>query len=196
MANLGIEDFKNKLSGGGARPNLFQVKCVWPALVALRGNTADFMFLCTGASLPASTIGTVSVPFRGRNINLAGNRTFGNLELTVLNDTDFGLRDAFESWMSKINNHSVNTGETNPANYQSDVIVEHLDNQGKVIKSVLFRGCFPTSVSAIALSSGASEAVEEFTVSMAIQYWESASTIALVGDAGSDLPPSAKIVDP
>ena len=181
MANLGIEDFKNKLSGGGARPNLFQVKCVWPTGVKLRGNTADFMFLCTGASLPASTIGTVSVPFRGRNINLAGNRTFGNLELSVLNDTDFGLRDAFESWMSSINNHSVNTGETNPANYQSDVTVEHLDNKGKVIKSVLFRGCFPTSVSAIALSSGASDAVEEFTVSMAIQYWESASTMNLTG---------------
>ena len=181
MANLGIEDFKNKLSGGGARPNLFQVKCIWPTAIPLRGNTADFSFLCTSASLPASTIGTVSVPFRGRNINLAGNRTFGALELSVLNDTDFGLRDAFESWMNHINNHSVNTGETNPANYQSDVTVDHLDNQGDSIKRVFFRGCFPTSVSAIALSSGASEAVEEFTVSMAIQYWESASTMNLTG---------------
>ena len=179
MAILGIDDFKSKLRGGGARANLFKVTCNFPAYAG--GDTELTSFLCTKAELPASTIGNISVPFRGRNINLAGNRTFGALELSVLNDTDFGLRDAFESWMNHINNHSVNTGETNPAKYQSDVTVEHLDNKGKVIKSVLFRGCFPTSVSAIALSSGASEAVEEFTVSMAIQYWESASTMNLTG---------------
>ena len=174
MAILGIDDFKSKLRGGGARANLFKVTCNFPAYAG--GDTELTSFLCTKAELPASTIGNISVPFRGRNINLAGNRTFGGLSLDILNDTDFKLRDAFERWMNGINGHESNTGITNPRDYQVDMVVEQLDKDGSTIKRIDFRGCFPTAVSAIGLDASGSEAVESFTVGFSIQYWESNTT--------------------
>ena len=74
--SLNINDFKSQLVGGGARPNLFRVVLPFPAFAGIGGETSKLTFLCKAASLPASNIGTLTVPFRGREVKMAGDRTF------------------------------------------------------------------------------------------------------------------------
>ena len=174
MAILGVDDFKSKLRGGGARPNLFKATVNFPAYAG--GDVELTSFLCKSAQLPASTIASLAVPFRGRTLQMAGDRTFEPWSPTIINDTDFSVRNAMERWMNGMNAHSANTGLTNPVDYQADLIVEQLDKDGSTLKTYNFRGCFPTSVSAIDLSYDTNDAIEEFTVEFQIQYWESATT--------------------
>lgn len=174
MAILGVDDFKSKLRGGGARPNLFKATVNFPAYAG--GDVELTSFLCKSAQLPASTIATLAVPFRGRTLQMAGDRTFEPWSPTIINDTDFSIRNAMERWMNGMNGHSANTGITNPVDYQADLIVEQLDKDGSTLKTYNFRGCFPTSVSAIDLSYETNDAIEEFTVEFQIQYWESGTT--------------------
>jgi hypothetical protein len=174
MAILGVDDFKSKLVGGGARPNLFKATINFPAYA--QGDVELASFLVKAAALPASVINTVTVPFRGRQLQVAGDRVFEPWTITVINDTDFKLRNAFERWMNGINRHSANTGLTNPNDYQADMAVTQLDKSGNDLKVYNFRGAFPTNVSAIELSYDSVDAIEEFTVEMQIQYWEANTT--------------------
>ena len=174
MANLGINDFKAKLVGGGARNNLFKVTANFPAYAA--GNVELASFLIKAAQLPSSLIAPITIPFRGRQLQIAGDRTFEAWGVTVINDTDFQLRNAFERWMNGINAHSANTGETNPAQYMADLAVEQLDRQGQVLKRYDFRGCWPSAVSAIDVSYDSENTIEEFGVEFQITYWESDTT--------------------
>ena len=174
MAILGIDDFKSKLTGGGARPNLFKVTCNFPTYVGADVEKASFMV--RAAQLPASTLGMVEVPFRGRKLMMAGDRTFEEWTITVLNDTDFAVRDAFEKWSNGINAHSANTGLANPTDYFADMVVEQLDNSGSVVKKYDFRGTWPSSIGAIELNYDEATAIEEFEVALQIQYWESNTT--------------------
>ena len=171
--SLRVDDFKAKLKGGGARSNLFRVTLNFPFYAG--GNVELTSFMCKGAALPASVISAIEVPFRGRLLKLAGDRTFEPWTVTVLNDTGFEVRDAMEKWMNGISAHSANTGLTNPVTYQSDLIVEQLDKDGSVLKTYNFRGCFPTNLSEIVVSYD-NEAIEEFTVEFQVQYWESNTT--------------------
>ena len=98
------------------------------------------------AQLPASVMNVIEVPFRGRQLKIAGDRTFESWTVTVLNDTDFNVRNAMERWMNGINAHQNNTGLTNPLDYQADLVVEQLDRDETVVKTYNFRGCFPTNV--------------------------------------------------
>lgn len=175
MAILRVDDFKGKLTGGGARPNLFDVNVNFPPYVSeLGGNiTETTNFLCKAAQLPGSTMGMIPVPFRGRQIKVAGDRVFEPWTLTIINDTDFAIRDAFERWMNGINGHESNTGLTNPVSYQSDMDVRQLDKNGEVIKTYRIRGAFPVNVSPIDLAYDNNDAVEEFTVTLEFQYWAS-----------------------
>lgn len=174
MAILGVDDFKSKLRGGGARPNLFKATVNFPGYAG--GDVELTSFLCKTAQLPASVMNVIEVPFRGRQLKIAGDRTFETWSVTVLNDTDFNVRNAMERWMNGINSHSANTGLTNPIDYQADLIVEQLDRDESVIKKYNFRGCFPTNVSAIDVSYETVDTVEEFTVEFQVQYWESDTT--------------------
>jgi len=174
MANLGINDFKAKLVGGGARNNLFKVTANFPAYAA--GNVELASFLIKSAQLPASLVAPITIPFRGRQLQIAGDRTFEAWGVTVINDTNFQLRNAFERWMNGINAHSANTGETNPAQYMADLAVEQLDRQGQVLKRYDFRGCWPSAVSAIDVSYDSENTIEEFGVEFQITYWESDTT--------------------
>jgi|TARA_Y100000385_G_scaffold227564_1_gene238528 hypothetical protein len=174
MAILGIDDFKSKLRGGGARPNLFKATVNFPAYAG--GDVELTSFLCQTAQLPASTIATVPVPFRGRTLQMAGDRTFEPWNVQVINDTDFKVRNSLERWMNGMNGHSANTGITNPVDYQADLIVEQLDRDGSTLKTYNFRGCFPTSVGAIELAYATNDTIETFDVSFQIQYWESDTT--------------------
>lgn len=174
MAILNIDEFKAKLQGGGARANLFKVTVNYPAYAA--GNADVTSFMVKAAQLPASVLGMIEVPFRGRKLKIAGDREFEPWTVTVLNDTDFVVRDAMERWSNGINAHSENTGITNPTDYQADLLVEQLDKDESVIKTYAFRGCFPTNVGAIDLSYDNENTIEEFTVEFQVQYWESNTT--------------------
>jgi hypothetical protein len=174
MAILGVDDFKSKLVGGGARPNLFKATINFPAYAG--GDVEVTSFLCKAAQLPASVMNPVIVPFRGRQLKVAGDRTFEDWSVTIINDTDFAIRDAMERWMNGINAHAANTGLTNPTDYQADMKVEQLDKDGTVLKTYTFRGAFPTNIAAIDLNYETVDTIEEFAVTFNVQYWESNTT--------------------
>jgi len=174
MAILGVDDFKSKLKGGGARANLFKATINFPTYA--NGDVEITSFLCEAAQLPGSTLGTIVVPFRGRQVKLAGDRTFDTWSPTIINDTDFRVRNAMERWMNGMNSHNENTGLTNPVDYEADLVVEQLDKDGSTLKTYNFRGCFPTSVSPIDLSYATTDDIERFTVEFQVQYWESDTT--------------------
>jgi len=169
-----VDDFKAKLKGGGARANLFKATINFPAYA--NGDVELTSFMCTAAQLPASTMGVIAIPFRGRQLKIAGDRTFEQWSPTIINDTDFNIRNAMERWMNGINAHSANTGLTAPVDYEADLIVEQLDRDETVLKTYNFRGCFPSAISAIDLAYGTNDAIEEFTVTFEMQYWESNTT--------------------
>tara|TARA_Y100001937_G_scaffold36170_1_gene51889 strand:+ start:100 stop:627 length:528 start_codon:yes stop_codon:yes gene_type:complete len=174
MAN--INDFKAKLAGGGARANQFKVTMPFPGYAQVGGEIEDLAFLCTTAQIPAMNVGLVNVPFRGRQIKIAGDRTFADWSITVLNDTNFKLRNAFERWQNGINNMSDNEGLSNPVDYQVDAFVDQLDRNGNTLKSYTLRGAFPTEVAAIDLNYGTNDEVETFGVTFQYQYFETNTT--------------------
>ena len=167
-----ISDFKSKLTGGGARANLFEVVRTFPDAAAPAQEVLDkSRFLVKGARLPASNIAQIEVPFRGRVLKIAGDRTFDSWTVTVINDTDFSIRSAFENWMNTINKLSDNTGLVNPADYQADAFVFQLDRDGQSIMKYRFYDTFPTQVGPIELSYDA-QGIQEFTVELQVQYIE------------------------
>jgi len=167
-----ISDFKSKLTGGGARANLFEVVLTFPDAAAPAQEVLDkSRFLVKGARLPASNIAQIEVPFRGRVLKIAGDRTFDSWTVTVINDTDFAIRSAFENWMNTINKLNDNTGLVNPAAYQSDAFVFQLDRDGQSIRKYRFYDIFPTQVGPIELSYDA-QGIQEFTVELQVQYIE------------------------
>ena len=174
MAILGVDDMKAKLIGGGARPNLFKVTMAFPSYVTANVELASYM--CKATSMPASQIAAIEVPFRGRQLKIAGDRTFDPWSVTVINDTDFNVRNSFEQWMNGINQHKQNTGLTQPSSYMADMIVEQLDKDGTTKKTYNIRGVFPTNLGAIELSYETGDTIEEFEVEMQVQYWESNKT--------------------
>ena len=174
MAILGVDDFKAKLKGGGARANLFKATINFPGYA--EGNVELTSFMCRAAQLPASTLNAIEVPFRGRQLKIAGDRTFETWTTTIINDTDFGTRDALERWMNGINSHTSNVGFTNPQTYQADLLVDQLDKDESVLKTYNFVAAFPTLISPIELAYDANDAIEEFSVEFAYQYWTSNTT--------------------
>ena len=187
-ADRTLDAFKGKLIGGGARSNLFECELYWPS-GASPDNADDndlaerARFMVKAASLPASTISNIAIPFRGRQLKIAGDRTFEPWSITVINDVDFKLRDSFERWMNLMNKHEDNAGLTNPTSYQKDLVVRQLGrssmdqhNSGEaipVLKEYQFRGAFPTTVSSIDLSYENTDAIEEFTVELEYQWFDS-----------------------
>jgi hypothetical protein len=174
MAILGVDDFKSKLRGGGARPNLFKVTINFPGFA--EGDAELTSFLCEAASLPGSTFGIIQVPFRGRILKMAGDRTFAEWTTTIINDTDFNVRNAIERWMNGINAHSANTGLTTSIAYEADLKVDQLDRNGDTLKTYTFRGAFPQDLSEIALAYSDNDNIERFTCVWAYQYFESDTT--------------------
>ena len=170
--SLRIDDLKSKLSGGGARPNLFKATINFPNYAG--GNSDLTSFLCKAAQLPSSVIGQIDVPFRGRQLKVAGDRTFENWTVTIINEDAFEVRNSFERWANGINEHRNGTGILNPADYQSDLTIEQLNRQNETIKTINLRGAFPVNVAGIDLSYDTTDTLEEYTVEFAYQYWEAA----------------------
>ena len=174
MAN--INDFKSALKGGGARANQFQVTLPFPGFAAIGGETRVMSFLCTTTNLPGMTLAEIPVPFRGRNLYIAGDRTIDTWTTTILNDTDFLIRNAFERWMNEINAMSDNSGLENPSDYMVDAFVDHLDRAGQVIKSYTFRGMWPLTVAPIELTAAEAGEVESFEITYRYQFFETNTT--------------------
>ena len=168
-----ITDFKSKMAGGGARPNLFEVELVFPDPIAIENDVKEkSRFLVKAAQLPASNITPIEVNFRGRILKIAGDRTFDTWTVTVINDVDFAIRSAFEKWMNFINKMEDATGAQDPAAYQPDAYVHQLDRDGSTLRSYKFHDVFPTNISAVDLSYETVDTVEEFTVEFQVQWWE------------------------
>ena len=177
-----LEDFKSRLRGGGARPNLFEVEMDFPDFAIPAGESVASVneitrFMCEAAQLPASNVAEIPVPFRGRVLKVAGDRTFDPWTITVVNDTDFRIRTAFEKWMNGINKHDDNTGRTNPVDYQKQAFVKqfgrsHTSQTIPVLKEYEFYGVFPTNVSEIEVSYDSTDIIEEFTVTLQVQWWD------------------------
>ena len=173
-----ISDFKSKLSGGGARSNLFEVVISFPSAAPADTNVLDkSRFLIKAVALPDSIINPLTVAFRGRTLKLAGDRTFATWTISVINDTDFAIRSAMENWMNKINKVSDNTGVTDSAEYTADAFVYQLDRDGSTLRAYHFYDLFPTNISAIQLDYG-TDGIQEFTVEMQVLWWE-----AIKGDS-------------
>jgi hypothetical protein len=174
--SLSINDFKAKLVGGGARNNLFRVTLNNPGVAS--GIPAELAsFMCKGAALPASVVGQVDVPFRGRQLKVAGDRTFENWTTTIFNDIGFEVRDGIERWMNSLNAHAAGIAQSiNPAEYQADFIVDQLDRTNAVVKSYNIVGAFPVNLAAIELDFGTNDQIQEFTCEWAYQYWTTRTT--------------------
>ena len=171
-----IDDFKANLIGGGARANQFRVTITPPPGIAIGLDVRRTSFLVRSSSLPAQTLGEISIPFRGRSIYIAGDRTFDEVwTTTFMNDTDFMIRNAMERWSNGINDLADNTGVIAPADYQTDLTVEHLDRDDTVLKSYIFRSAWPTGVTGIDLTSEAAADVETFDVTWRYQHFEASA---------------------
>ena len=181
-ANKNISQFKSKLIGGGARPNLFEVELTTlPPNVVADWDADIFQFMCKAAALPAQNIANIDIPFRGRIFKVAGDRTIDTWTITVINDEDFRFRNAFESWTQQIADLDTNLGTTNPADYMVNAKVFQLGrgsekssataggSENVVLKEYEFIDIFPTNVSAIDLSYDTSDTIEDFTVEFQVQ---------------------------
>ena len=184
-----IDSFKSRLVQGGARPNLFEVEMDFPSGVGIFDeeieNTRHRMMI-KGAQLPASNIAEVVVPFRGRQLKVAGDRRFDPWTITVINDGNFKLREAFERWANYIIKVSDGSGTINPTDYFADWRVNQLgrastdlntrgENSGAtlpVLRRYNMKGCWPSAVSGIELSYDTADTIEEFQVTLQVQWWE------------------------
>ena len=182
-----ITNFRDKLIGGGARPNMFEVNITLPEQIAPNGDISqDMRFLVKGAEIPAAVIGNIPVPFRGRVLPVAGDRTFDPWTVTIINDASFDIRRVMEEWSNLINDLQFDVGDINPADYQTKAEVFQLSRQsqgsggqsagkgGEIIQTLRtynFEGIYPTEVSSIALDYGATDQVEEFQVTFNYLFW-------------------------
>jgi hypothetical protein len=193
MASIkSLSQFKSALIGGGARPNLFEVELTFPTginqLVQADGGSEfdleNFKFMCKAAALPASNVASIDVPFRGRTLKVAGDRTFDTWTITVINDESFSHRRSFEAWMQNIAQYSDHTGLTDPGDYMATAVVRQLGRgsvnresgtgsggNANVLAQYKFYDIFPTNIAAIDLSYDTSDSIEEFTVEFQIQFF-------------------------
>ncbi len=184
MAEMSIAGFKARLKNSGARPNLFEVEGTFPK----GSNYTDLHFFCKAASIPASTLGIITIPWRGRTLKVAGDRTFEPWNVTIINDEDFKFRDAFEQWHNVINENASNLGISNLASaYMQDWHVHQLNRQGLRVASYKMVDTWPSSVAAIELAYDTADAIEDFAVTLEYQYWvrEDASFSKIAGAANS-----------
>ena len=193
MANNNVNTFLSKI-GQGVKPNMFEAAIKFPASMENRpqGDELDLTsILCKSAALPGSNLGVIEVPFRGRTVKIAGDRTFDTWTATFFNDKDFKLRSFFETWANQINTHEANTSPlftpSESDGYMADLEVKQLEKDGSESGSVLrkytLKYCFPTNVSPIDLAYDSNDQIEEFTVE-----WQYSYFTAEAGDRAPSIP--------
>ena len=178
-----INDLRSQLTFGGAKQSLFQVQITNPV-----NGVADIKvpFMVKAAAIPASTLGTIEVPYFGRKIKIAGDRTFDTWTVSVINDEDFLIRNAMENWMSAINSHQGNITAFNsasPLQYKAQAQITQFSKTGVPLRVYNFNGLFPTEISAIDMAWEATDQIEEFNVTFQYDWWNISGGIT--GDAGT-----------
>lgn len=171
-----VNQFRAQMTGDGARPNLFEVSMPFPAFSTPENAQQKLTFMCRSAQLPGSTVGVIPLQYFGRELKFAGNRTFVDWTVTIINDEDFVIRNAFERWMNGINSHSLNLrnpGALTPSSYTVDSVVTQFAKNGDPIKRYKFIGVFPNDISPIDLDWGTNDTIEEFAITLSYQWWES-----------------------
>jgi len=176
----------------GVRPNMFQVDISFPGSVDADQTLVSYM--CKSAVLPASNIGVIEVPFRGRTVKIAGDRTFDNWSATFINDKEMKSRSYFEQWLNQINTHKENTAQIiDPTAYGRSLVVRQLEKDnsqaGDELRSYKLWYAFPISTSAIDLAYDSNDQIEEFSVEFQYSYWtvgDDSDTTA--GDSGIAIP--------
>ena len=211
-----VNDFKTQgLTLGGARPSLFQVVVNLPsAITAISpGFQPKFAFTCSAAQIPASTIGQVTANYFGRQIKLAGDREFTNWNVTVMNDEDYLVRNAFEAWMNALNSHVgnrrlISANETVPgSSYKTDAVVTHFAKGGpggnpgtntgigveSIIRQYQFVGLFPVELEAMSMDWGTTNQLQTFGVGFSYDYWLPLGTASQAIDTGAAGGPGAAV---
>ena len=172
MASSNVSQFLSTI-GQGVKPNMFLINVQFPAAIALQTEDQNLTnILCKSAALPGSNLGVIEVPFRGRTVKIAGDRTFDTWTATFFNDKDFKLRTYFEEWANSINTHEGNTAPlfvpNNSEGYMADLQVDQLEKdaseEGAILRRYILKHCFPTNVSQIDLAYDSNDQIEEFTV--------------------------------
>ena len=172
-----ISQFKGALKAGGVRPTMFQVEMDFPdgTTTSVQDAANKASFLCKGAQIPASNVGVIEVPFRGRKLKVAGDRSFESWTVTVINDSSFTVRKALEKWSEKVQNMNFALGETLLSNYFKDLSVHQLDRDGQSLRSYKIFDAWPSAISPIDLDFGTTDTVEEYQVTFEYQFWNSSS---------------------
>ena len=167
-----INNFRANLIGQGARPNLFEVTIPFPTAVTTGDASQKTTFMCKATSIPGADIASFTVPYFGRTIKLAGNRTFAEWSTTIINDEDFAVHAGLTNWMNGINGHADNSRTLSAADYQVDAEVVHYAKDGSVAKTITLVNCWPSSLAAIELGWESNDAIEDFTVTWQYDYWQ------------------------
>ncbi len=198
---LRIDDFKAALAGGGARANLFRVNMSFPnAAIEGTANTpfgsagaeALSSFMIKTAAMPGRTIGNIPVNFRGRQLKVSGDTTYDDWTLTITNDNNFAVRNAFERWQEAINGAVTNISgfgadAASFNTYVADLEIEQIGRGGEVIKRYVMKGAWPTTVDPIDVSYDNTDQIEEFGVTLCYQWWETDTTLSATSRATADV---------
>ena len=174
-----VNEFRSQMTGDGARPNLFEVSMPFPGFASPANAQTKLTFMCKTAQLPGSTVGVVPVNYFGRELKFVGNRTFADWTISVINDEDFVVRNAFERWMNGINSHNLNIRNPlalAPLGYSVDSEVTQFGKQGNTLKKYRFVGVFPTDITPIDVDWGSNDTIEEFSVTLTYQWWDAVDT--------------------
>ena len=174
-----VNEFRSQMTGDGARPNLFEVSMPFPVFASPANAQTKLTFMCKTAQLPGSTVGVVPVNYFGRELKFVGNRTFADWTISVINDEDFIVRNAFERWMNGINSHNFNVRNPlalAPLGYSVDSDITQFGKQGNVLKKYRFIGVYPTDITPIDVDWGSNDTIEEFSVTLTYQWWDAVDT--------------------
>ena len=168
-----VSTFRSKFQFDGARANLFEVSFTVPTIE----SSESYKLLVRGASIPGKTIGAINTPYFGNQWKAAGNLTFPDWTITIINKENFGVREDFELWMEQLN--SARTNVRPISNYRTALHVKQFGKAASdatgtgaaAIANYRFEGAFPTDLSEIALDWGTTDAIEEFTVTFSYDWW-------------------------
>jgi hypothetical protein len=172
-----LDQFRNTLINGGARQSLFEMSLRWPADITTGRLAATLSpLMVQGATIPASTVASIDVPYFGRKVKVAGDRTFTPLSVTIINDENFAIRKALEEWMDRLAGHRTATsqyrGGSQSGGYTTELSLTQLGRQGNALRTYNFVGAFPTNLGEIALDWSTTDQIETYTCEFTYQWWE------------------------
>lgn len=188
--SLNINEFRSNFRGDGARPTLFEIIVNFPQKLGAKFPTSDMKLFAKATTLPTSTVGSIIVPYQGRQIKVAGDRVYDDWNCTIINDESFSIRNAMEYWNNALDQHSTDAGKkrvagatADPLSYVANVTINQLGKQGDTIKTYVLVNAFPYLIGQIDLSFESNDAIEEFDCTFAYDYFIT-DKVPFVGGSG------------